>query len=318
MTVSILIASAGRRAGLSNAFRESAAALGLDARIIATDLRPELSAACALADVAYPVPRVTDPDYPAALLDICKREDVRLVIPTIDTELMPLAQARSLFEEQGIHVNVASTDFVGIARDKLTTAQRLQDAGIPTPRTATRLPLDDATGLHAPVIIKPRDGSSSNGLQIVRTEAELADIALPANSIVQELLEGPEFTVNTFYDRAGNFRAAIPHRRIETRGGEMSKGRTERHAEFTAIAESMRNVATGVRGVFCFQGMLTAAGPVIFEINARFGGGYPLAHHAGGTFARWLIEEALGRECTAADTWRSDVTALRYDMEVYR
>jgi carbamoyl-phosphate synthase large subunit len=57
----------------------------------------------------------------------------------------------------------------------------------------------------------------------------------------------------------------------------------------------------------------------VHEINARFGGGYPLADHAGASFARWLLEEATegGRTVSAADDWREGVVMIRYDEAVY-
>lgn len=313
----ILIASAGRRVGLSNAFRQSARDLGLEPRIVAVDLDPSMSAACAMADVAYAVPRVTDPAYVPTLLDICRRENVRLLIPTIDTELVMLADAVAQFEAIGVRVNVGSGEFVRIARDKLLTAQHLSKIGIDTPLTRTTLGLgDDAMVL--PIIIKPRGGSSSAGIRIFCDARELDGFTLPDDFIAQELLQGPEYTVNTFYDNTGTFRAAIPHQRLETRGGEMSKGRTQDVPALTDMARRIGAGLPGVRGVFCFQAMMTDRGPVVFEINARFGGGYPLAHHAGGNFARWLLEETHGLERTATNQWRSDTVALRYDVEAFR
>lgn len=311
----ILITSAGRRVGLSNAFRQASQSLGLAQRIVAVDLNPSMSAACAMADAAYTVPRVTDPAYIPTLLDTCKREDVRLLIPTIDTELVPLADAASQFEAAGVRINVGGPDFVRIARDKLLTAQHLEAIGIDTPLTRTTL---DNGAIRAPLIIKPRGGSSSVGIRIFHDPAELEGFTLPDGFIAQELLEGPEYTVNTFYDDAGVFRAAIPHQRLETRGGEMSKGRTEDVPALTDMARKIGVGLPGVRGVFCFQAMMTRRGPVVFEINARFGGGYPLAHYAGGNFARWLLEETFGLERTAANDWRSGTVALRYDVEAFR
>jgi carbamoyl-phosphate synthase large subunit len=58
--------------------------------------------------------------------------------------------------------------------------------------------------------------------------------------------------------------------------------------------------------------------PALFEINARFGGGYPIAHHAGATFTKWLLEEAAGMPSSANNEWRSGVRMLRYDQAVFR
>ena len=42
-----------------------------------------------------------------------------------------------------------------------------------------------------------------------------------------------------------------------------------------------------------------------------------LAHRAGGQFSRWLLEEAVGRSCSAHDDWQTAVTMLRYDAAVF-
>ena len=128
---------------------------------------------------------------------------------------------------------------------------------------------------------------------------------------------GPENTVNCYVDQAGVLRAAVPHRRIEVRDGEVSKGVTERRPELTAIAHQIVKAIPGLRGPFCFQVILTQSGPKVFEINARFGGGYPLTHAAGATFTKWLIEEALNLPCTANDTWQDGLLMLRHDMSVF-
>jgi len=74
--------------------------------------------------------------------------------------------------------------------------------------------------------------------------------------------------------------------------------------------------AYGALNVQCFS---TADGELkVIEINARFGGGYPLAHRAGAPITRWLIEEILGREPQERfDDWEDGLTMLRYDEAVF-
>lgn len=68
----------------------------------------------------------------------------------------------------------------------------------------------------------------------------------------------------------------------------------------------------------CFQVIDDAQrGPQVIEINARFGGGYPLAHEAGAHFADWLLQEQAGMALQANDDWREGVTMLRYDDAVF-
>ena len=87
----ILITSAGRRVELVKSFQTELNKYFVNAEVYATDSHPELSAACQCADISFPVPRVTDKDYMEELLLLCKRNNIGMVLPTIDTELKLLA-----------------------------------------------------------------------------------------------------------------------------------------------------------------------------------------------------------------------------------
>ena len=315
----VLFSSAGRRAELLNCFRHDAGTLGLPLRIIAVDVQPQLSAACRLADASYPVPRCDADDFVPTLLDICRRESVHLIVPTIDPELQVLAEHRPRFAEIGTHVSVSDPGTVRIARDKIRTGVFLRKNKIPTPRSG-RLPAVWARpdAFRWPLILKPISGSSSIGIQLARDKRELRRFLKLENYVAQELLEGREYTVNMFFDRTGKLRSAIPHLRREIRAGEVSKGITERHPLLMDYAAKLGLALEGARGALCFQAMVNDRGEAaVFEINARFGGGYPLAHQAGGTFSKWLLEEVAGRAVSATDAWREGVLMLRYDAAVF-
>lgn len=302
----VLISSAGRRAALLRAFREVE---GVE--IHACDLRPELSAACAMADLAHAVPRCDGPDFIPCIARIVRDHRIGLIVPTIDTELAAYASA-----DLGAAVHVSSPDTIAIVRDKGRTMQLLGAAGIPVPETLTEAGLRAGNPLGWPVFGKPASGSASRGLGVYGSDDLPDRFAEPM--IFQPVLSGPEYTVNLYIDRQGALRCVIPHRRIQTRAGEVEKGRTERRPDLRAIAEAIVATLPGARGVLCFQVIDDAArGPQVIEINARFGGGYPLAHHAGARFADWLVAETRGGPCPAHDDWREGVTMLRYDDAVF-
>lgn len=315
----ILLTSAGRRVSLGRLLREDAAALGFTPRLVVAEMHPGLSAAAAAADARHAVPAATHPDYVPALLDICRREDIRLLVPTIDTELNALAAHRALFEAAGVLVNVSSPAAIDIARNKAETARVLSAAGIGTPRTAwPHEVLAAPDDWNWPLIFKPNGGSSSVGLRQVGTVTELAEaLAMWPDGIVQDLIRGPEYTVNMFVGRDGACRAAVPHLRRELRGGEVSKGITVRRQDMTDAAQAIAAALPGAFGALCFQAFATADGPVVFEINARFGGGFPLAHQAGARFTRWLIQLAAGAAPDLSDDWTDGVTMLRYDDAIF-
>jgi len=313
--ITVLFTSAGRRAELINCFREDAAALSVPFRALAADMHPEFSAACRLADKYFKVPRCTDANYVPSLLDICAREKVRLIVPTIDTELEVLAA-----HQFPARVHISSLEVVRMARNKAATTEFLNQAGIPTPKTG--IPADVFNSPNAwrwPLILKPIGGSSSVGIQIAHDLEEFKHaVAKREDYIIQEHWSGREFTVNIFFDQTGKLRCAIPHLRKETRTGEVSKGITWRHPRLMELAEKLGAALPGARGAMCFQAIVDDAGQaVVFEINARFGGGYPLAHRAGGKFSKWLMEEILARESTASNEWQDRLMMLRYDAAVF-
>lgn len=317
--VRILITSAGRRVELLGCFRAAAADLGITAEIFACDLRPALSPACQCADAAFTAPPVAGPGYVEWLLECCLRYGIDLVVPTIDPELLPLAHARERFAAIGTAVAVSSPALVDFARDKLATAEHLSAHGVRTPRTATLEDMAAAPGDWAwPLLVKPRHGSAGRNVRILSHPRAIADVAAAEPMVAQELLLPPEHTVNLYFDAAGTLRCAVPHERLQVRAGEVEKGITRRSPELAALAQQLAAALPGPRGALCFQIMQTADGaPAVLEINARFGGGYPLAHRAGATFTRWLIEDRLGIAATAHDDWAADTLMLRYDAAVF-
>lgn len=317
--LTILISSAGRRVGLMECFRADAAELGIDLDIIATDVHPDISPACHLADAAFPVPLCTAPDFADSVHSICFSNAVELVIPTIDPELEVLSRHRKRFAEIGTELAISSPELVRLASDKLETAHLLAAAGIPVPRTAAfNNEIFDPADWKWPLILKPRIGSASRGAMVVNCPEALRHTQFAEDYIVQEYMQGEEYTVNVFFDREERLCCTIPHVRREVRAGEVSKGTTRRHARLERIAYRLAEVLPSPRGALCFQVIATDNERVgVFEINARFGGGFPLAHAAGARFSQWLLQEAAGLPSAANNDWREGVTMLRYDAAVF-
>jgi carbamoyl-phosphate synthase large subunit len=320
MRVNIIISSGGRRVGLMNCFRESMAELGISGRIIAVDVTP-YSAAAQLADEFYVVPRCTDPSFIREIEQICEREEVHLVVPTIDTELPAYANVRECFRQRGTEIAISSPETVAICYNKVRTHEWLVAQGLPVPRQAApEIVLRDASEWTLPLIIKPVDGSGSLGVRIVTSFAELERLLSKSDGIiVQECIEGAEHTINVFANRHGRCLCAVPHFRMEVRGGEVSKGITVKNPKLMQLANDIVQAMPGAFGALNVQCFLTASGDLrVIEVNARFGGGYPLAHRAGAPITRWLLEETLGREPQDPfDGWQDGLTMLRYDDAVF-
>ncbi len=53
------------------------------------------------ADRAFAVPPATDPDFAPVIGELCRAQEIALVVPTIDPELLPLSRLRDELLLQG-------------------------------------------------------------------------------------------------------------------------------------------------------------------------------------------------------------------------
>ena len=314
----ILVSSAGRRGALVGILRRTLADLGLDGAIVATDMTP-LSSALHLADHGVVVPPQSDPGFVDATLDVCRRHGVRLVVPTHDGELPLLSAARERFAEIGTTVSISAPETVAIGRDKVLTHRWLTEQGLPTVRQAR--PDDVLAAPDAwpwPLMVKPRTGSAAIGVRHAAGPDELSR-ARDEDVVVQEIAPGREHTVDVLVLRNGRCVGAVPRRRIAVRAGEVEKGVTVRHAGLEALARRVAEALPGAYGVLNLQVFAddTTSELRVIELNARYGGGFPLAFRAGVRYPTWTIEELLGRPSTVSDDWRDGVVMLRYDDAVF-
>lgn len=317
--VNILFSSAGRRVALINIFRKESKALNIDAKIIAVDMEPSWSPACQVADIAHKVVRCTSPDFILQMLEICRKHQIGLIVPTIDTELTIFANSRDRFREIGTGIHLGDSEFISVARDKEATFQILKRNNIPVPESWSINDLMEMHDVPFPLFIKPKGGSCSKGISIVSSFEELHEkMNGDQELLAQEICKGDEYTINCFYDRNGACVSCVPHLRKFVRDGEVCFAQTERVPEFTAIARQFARIFKGIWGCICFQGFKHDDGSVqVFEINARFGGGYPVCDHAGGTYARWTLQDLIGQTPDYHDNWREGVRMLRYDEAVF-
>jgi carbamoyl-phosphate synthase large subunit len=316
----VLISSAGRRVELLRGFRSALDTLGLDGQVLAVDRSP-LSSALQIADEGFLVPSCDDPAFVPEVLELCRKHSVDLVVPTIDPELPVYAAARDEFSSAGTTVAVGSAEVVAIAADKSRTHEWLTGNGFPTVGQASPGEVRaDPRAWPFPLVVKPRHGSAAIGFCVV-SDVPAFDLAVRAGDVVvQTVAPGVEYTVDVLVERSGRCVCAVPRRRLEVRAGEVSKAVTMRSAELEALAVAVSEALPGAYGVITLQIFRDddTARMAVIEMNARFGGGFPLSREAGADFPRWLLEEVTGMPSSATtDGWRDGLVMLRYDAAVF-
>ncbi|MCD8332061.1 MAG: ATP-grasp domain-containing protein, partial [Oscillospiraceae bacterium] len=235
----ILFTSVGRRVELMQAFRKAADELNADLTIVGADIATD-APALQFCDEAKLVCRIKDEQYIPQLLRICEEESVDCLIPTIDTDLLPLAENKEHFEAIGTKVLISAGDKVKLCRDKNYTADYFISLGLKSPLPVNTVEkYEDAVKkgtVGFPAFIKPKDGSSSINAYKVQSMEDLRVYAEKIGDyIIQPFIPGKEYTIDIFCDYEGNPVYITPRERIAVRAGEVLKTRITQ--DDTMIAE---------------------------------------------------------------------------------
>ena len=137
--------------------------------------------------------------------------------------------------------------------------------------------------------------------------------------LAENVVNGAEHTLDVYTGLDGRPRCAVPRKRMEVRTGEVSKGLVVKNPAIMAVGRRVAEVLGDCRGVVTVQCIVTSRGRIrTIEINPRFGGGVPLAIHAGADFPKWIVMELLGQNPRInPNGFRDDIAMLRHDESVF-
>lgn len=297
--------------------KEALELLGDSVKVFTTDLQPELSAACRVSDKAFKVGRFGDEDYIDYLLSLCLQNDVAIVIPTIDTELLLLSESRLLFKSHGINVIVSDSEVIRMCRDKRKTNAFFEDLDINVPT------IIDKENPSFPVFIKPISGSSSRDLHLIDRADKISKHLLNDGDLMWMEYLSPEdfteYTIDLYYNSQSKLCCVVPRIRIAVRGGETNKGITDKNLYIINFVRDKLGEIMGVRGCLTLQIFKSRTCDTIYgiEINPRFGGGYPLSYLAGANYPRHILREyILNEEIIYEEDWEDRKLLLRFDHEM--
>ncbi len=229
----------------------------------------------------HKIPWASDSDFFDAIQNICKQNNIDVLVPGVDEELSILArEADKLLPTK---LMLPNFDFVETMLDKLLMAKCLEEKEIPVPLTHS---LDeDFPGISFPCIVKPRKGRGSRGVRVLATRNEALvfkkSLGQAADTyVIQDKIEGQEYTVQMAADLNGKLLAIVPVNVALKRG-----------ITITAEVDDERNVIEAcqlihqsypTKGCYNIQLILTEDCSVMpFEINPRVSTTYCLVVAAG-------------------------------------
>jgi carbamoyl-phosphate synthase large subunit len=246
-----------------------------------------------------------------ALQALCEQHNVGAVIPLTDLDIEVLAHARVAGRLPAL---VPDPEIARATFDKYEAHLLLGRHGLPSPPTV--LPGEPVPSF--PVMVKPRQGSGARSIHRAddgRAAEFFVDYVKEA-TMVQRLMDGPEFSIDCLSDLDGRCLNAIPRTMIESRGGESIKGTVIADAELIELGRRVVE-SLGVRGPCTVQAFRDREiGLGITDVNTRFGGAFPgpmYAARPGHTYPELIVRMARGEHVDPhVGDFQAGVTFTRY------
>ncbi len=315
-TYNVLILSAGRRVELIQSFQKAKHTVGVTGTVVAID-HSLTAPALQFADQSYQVCKITDDSYISEVIEICQKEQIDLIVPTIDTELLKLAHERERIEKiTQAKILISDLTVIELCRDKIQTQHFFEQIGLGVPKLIEMKDIIDKA-YQFPLFIKPLNGSSSINTFKIKNEAELEFfLEYVPQPMVQSFITGTEYTIDAFVDFTHQPITIVPRERIATRSGEILKGKIVKDRELIDLTKYIIKKLEPI-GHITIQCMKTSDGVKFIEINPRFGGGAPMSIHLGADSPANLYRLLRGEILEYNENYQEQVIVSRYDQAVY-
>jgi len=262
------------------------------------------------------VPRGDSPNFVKTLWKVCEKHKIKFLIPTVDSELLPIALAQAEFEKRGIKIALCDIETLKLCRDKYALITKLRDH-VPVPETVLLTSKTSAQIRKFPLFVKPRISAGSHGAVIIKRKSDLSNLPKDGSLMLQEFLPGTEYSVDAYVRANGVILAVVPRERLKTDSGIAVAARTVHLPEVIDVATRvLKN--TQVRYVANIQLKRSSDGVLkLLEINPRFPGALPLTAKAGIDLPKLLVAEVSGKSLPDHLLPFKEVAVVRYLTEHY-
>ena len=228
----------------------------------------------------HTIPYGTSMNFVDKLLNLCNRLEIDLLVPGVDEELLVFAQYVKKFLPTKILL--PNKNFVKTMLNKFDMIKHLQSKNIEVPKTY--LLSYSNYHLSMPCISKPIYGRGSvnifylnNSNDVTKLKENLVDNL--DNYIIQEKIEGSEYTVQMICNENKVLRAIIPVKIFYKRGITI-RAVIDNNSTVIKTCKAIHD-AFPTQGVYNIQLILTSKNLAMpFEINPRISTTFCLALHA--------------------------------------
>lgn len=291
----VLLIAAGRRVSLAKRFIDH----GFDVYAYETEVE------CPIKLVAQVIEgkRWADPNIRQDILDTIEEIQPDLVLPLSD-HATPIL---SSIVYPGIVTGSGRSNAICLDKQKFEAFLEGRDF-YPSPV------------MNEPIILKPIKGANSKGLKRVSYDEYLQE-PMTDTHVAQRCVDGFEISVDAYFNKFSKMIDAVPRKRVEVQGGEVSRSITLPRDSY-GVVEFTRLVGEriGVVGPACTQFIVDKDNkPYIMEVNARFGGGVILSLEAGFDQIQLLKDEWVCDKTISPTLydWKANFSMTRYFQEYF-
>ncbi|ASR45620.1 carbamoyl-phosphate synthase [Paenibacillus kribbensis] len=295
--MNVMIMSISQKVPMIKAVRDALHRARPGAKLYGADI----SASCLgqyVVDVFWLCPSLQDLTVDS-LISYCHAQEISVIIPSRDGELLYFAEQRQQLEKAGIRVMISDVDAVELCLDKLRFYEVLVKQGYPVIPTFTELEAIATSSYYnvGQYVVKERFGAGSINAGIGLSPHETKRHAKRMlNPVFQPLIQGMEYSVDVFLTGESKAVGAIVRQRNWVMNGESQITTSVRYPEIEELCQQIAEQFR-FRGHVIFQ--LIVDGDKrqhLIECNCRFGGASTLSLAMGLDSFFWFLKESEGTQ----------------------
>jgi len=244
-------------------------------------------------------------DYKEALLKICRKENINLIIPcSNDEEIVKLSRHRDEFKEAGTDILLSNYEVIMLCDDKVKCNSFVSNLGIKVPRMYQK---NEVARAKFPIFFKSRRGNGSEYAKVIYRKEELNDLSVKDNKfILQEFIKGPEYSIDLVLNNDSDLVAGACRKRVSVKSGLCVKAEISRD---NSLIEKAGTIARSLKLI----------GPVniqfikdyFIEANPRLPGGLGLDAIAGFNLALLGVKAFYNLPIKKEETKLKEAKVLR-------
>ncbi len=269
------------------------------------------------------IPKASDPNFIQCLLNICKKEKIKLIIPLVTLELFELSNKKQLFKNNNIDILVSDYESLIKLNDKGLLYKHLKKNKIKVPKFELVSNKNEFTSAlrnldypNLPVVMKPRVSNGSRGVRIISDKFDKFDLLFnqKPNSlfiefrevlsiigersfpslVLSEYLPGEEITVDCIINN-NKIEKIFIRTRDQMRSGITTKGKFIKNQEINEYIRKILGSFKGLDGPIGFQLKRSYDKKfLLLECNPRLQGSSTTALGIGINIPEIIIKNKLG------------------------